>query len=62
MDDSRYESSDLSDFTVTELLDGLQQALNEIRGDWTDPRHDVRRGWAFLAELRARVEYWFIDR
>jgi hypothetical protein len=55
MDQHQYECDDATGMSIEQLFDGIRHAFSEIRGDWTDPRSDIRRGRVFLDELQNRI-------
>lgn len=51
----QYEAGPYPSMSVLELLDGASYALSEIRGDWTNPKSDIRMGQQFLTAAYNRL-------
>lgn len=51
----QYEAGPKPESTLNDLFDGVSFAFSEIRGDWNDPRHDLRLGGRWLDALEERV-------
>lgn len=54
---------------IQEVVEYIQPKLNKIselvgniRGDWTDPRHDCREIWTILAEIAAKLKDWEVEK